>query len=104
MNDISRSNPISVGTDDSVPEEEWPSIVLPDQAYATSDQRLEDDPSEWPSISFDDEDRVNESTVSLDDLGDSLSIPEQHFEQSESGQTESLMPSNHLHEILKSEC
>ena len=77
-NGISRSNPISTGMGDSLPE------------------------TEWPSISFDDDQFINETTVALSDSGHSVSSAQQHMEQSKFDQMQSLSPRDQPHEIEQS--
>ena len=77
-NGTSRSNPISTGMGDSLPE------------------------TEWPSISFDDDQFINETTVALSDSGHSVSSAQQHMEQSKFDQMQSLSPRDQPHEIEQS--
>ena len=103
VNGSSRSNSISAGMDVSRPETEWPSIPSLDEVHSGLDQDLGDVPSAWPSISFDHDQEVIETTVVSEDLDTSTSSADVHLEKLEYDQTQSSsLPSEQLQQSEQS--
>lgn len=102
LKDNSRSYSSGAGMDVATPDMEWPSIADQDQTPSDLDQDLADAPSNWPSISTDEEENVNQTISNFEDPGDSLSSAEQLLDQPEFNQTPSSIPADKPHDTEKS--